>query len=318
MEAKITPSQIRFRAQCATKFGEILGVSGSIPQLGNWDPKGALKMKWDDNNWWQVDIPNPHTSFEYKYVLLHDHDPFRACFEPGMNRIFNSSQQRDTDTVIIVDVWGKRESFIARDHYKQEIRIMTFNIRFDNPNDGKFVWKNRAEKVASIIRIYRPDIVGIQEALINQIKDLEKSIGEQYKWVGWGRDDGKTAGEFCPILYRADLFTLKECGVFWLSETPEIPGSKSWDSSLPRLCTWAKFHRKATEYLQKGKEFFVFNTHLDHQSLKARNEGLKLIVSKIASLAADIPSFLMGDFNTVSGSSELIDIIEKPNPWGIF
>ena len=173
------------------------------------------------------------------------------------------------------------------------LRVMTFNIRYNNPGDGEHAWPHRKERVASVIRFHEADLVGVQEALKGQIDDLEALLPE-YAWIGVGRDDGVAAGEFSPIFYRQDRFELLEQATFWLSETPEVPGSKSWDAALTRIVTWGRFRDKTTEEM-----FYLFNTHFDHRGEQARTQSARLLLEKINALAGDALVIVTGDFNVV-------------------
>jgi endonuclease/exonuclease/phosphatase family metal-dependent hydrolase len=175
------------------------------------------------------------------------------------------------------------------------INIMTFNIRFANPDDGYNYWNNRTDLVKSMIQYHEADIIGLQEAMKVQLDDFTKML-PNYEWFGVCRTDGSTNpnpdNEFSAILYRNDRFERLDGATFWLSETPDKVGSKAWDAALPRIVTWAKFRDK-----QSGKTFFHVNTHFDHVGVKAREESAKLILEKIASIAKDAPVVLTGDFN---------------------
>ena len=173
----------------------------------------------------------------------------------------------------------------------QPVRVMSFNIRYNEPRDGLNAWKNRKQKVADVIRFHKADLVGVQEAQIDQLKDLE-SLLPDFAWCGVGRADGKYEGEFSAILFRKSRFRLIETKTFWLSETPEVPGSMGWDAAYPRIVTWAKFRDNKT-----GKIFFHLNTHFDHRGEKARVESAKLINERIGKLAGDSAFVLTGDFN---------------------
>lgn len=173
----------------------------------------------------------------------------------------------------------------------KNLRVITFNIKYNEPRDGEDAWEYRKQKVADVIRFHKADLVGVQEALIGQMRDLEKSL-PVFAWCGVGRDDGKTKGEFSAILYSKDRFKLLETSTFWLSETPEMPGSKGWGANYPRVVTWAKFYDKRAK-----KTFFQFNTHFDHQSEQARREGAKLLLKKIEAIAGKHPFVVTGDFN---------------------
>ena len=179
------------------------------------------------------------------------------------------------------------------------IAVASFNIRCPvdpPPND----WASRLPRIRTLLQKYRWDLLGLQEATVGQLNDLkrislldpESGTGD-YDSVGVGRDDGREAGEFSCILYRRDRFTLLEGGTFWLSETPDEPGTRSWDSACNRVCSWGKFWDR-----EAGRVFFFFNTHLDHVSAEARQNGMKLILERIRRIAGDLPVILAGDFNT--------------------
>ena len=138
------------------------------------------------------------------------------------------------------------------------LRVMTYNIRVDTPDDGINRWNLRKQRVFNLIQHYQPDLIGVQEGLAHQVADLQGAF-PFYNWYGVGRDDGNDKGEFSAIFYRADVFELRESGTFWLSETPDQPGSKGWDAALPRVCSWVKLKDR-----RNNQTIYHFNTHLDH------------------------------------------------------
>lgn len=174
----------------------------------------------------------------------------------------------------------------------EPVRVMSFNIRYDNPDDGADAWLNRKDFVASTIRFHKADIVGIQEGLIHQLEDLDGYL-QEFDRVGVGRDDGDEEGEFSAIFYKPVRFEPVETGNFWLSETPEVAGSKGWDADITRIASWAHFRDK-----KNNEHFYAFNTHFDHRGTEARKNSAELIVQKIAEIAGDEPVVLTGDFNT--------------------
>jgi endonuclease/exonuclease/phosphatase family metal-dependent hydrolase len=180
-------------------------------------------------------------------------------------------------------------------------RVMTFNIRYNNPQDGPNAWPHRIEMVASMIRFHKADIVGLQEALLGQLNDLQEQLPE-YTWFGAGRDDGDKKGEFSAILYKPADFELLKQSTFWLSETPNTPG-KGWDAMLPRVVTWGRFRHKESKNI-----FYIFNTHFDHRGEMARRESAKLLVRKVSEIAEDSPFVVTGDFNS-DPDSKPYDII---------
>ncbi len=173
-----------------------------------------------------------------------------------------------------------------RDH---PLRVMTFNIRYDNKRDGRNRWEFRKWHVASTIRFHRADVCGCQEVMGRQLGDLLHFLPEM-EAVATGRD-GRAGGERCAILYRKDRFERLGWATLWLSETPDKP-SKSWGSSLRRICTWIHLKDKRSQ-----EAFFVFNTHFDHRSATARKQSADLILEKMTQIAGDKPAFLIGDFN---------------------
>ncbi len=181
------------------------------------------------------------------------------------------------------------------------IRVMSFNIRYDEPRDGENAWPNRKKLVASLIRFHHVDIIGVQEALKGQLDDLSELLPD-YAWLGVGRGDGKSAGEFSAIFYRRSRFKSLESSTFWLSETPEVP-SKGWDAALPRIVTWSKFSD-----IQTGKVFFHFNTHFDHRGMRSHEESARLLLHRIGLLAHRLPVLVTGDFN-FNESSKAYEIL---------
>ena len=179
---------------------------------------------------------------------------------------------------------------------KKTINAMSFNIRYDNPGDKENGWQNRKEMVAVTIRFHKIDIAGLQEALYHQVKDLEMLLPE-YGWFGVGRDDGREAGEYTPVFYLKDRFTILHQSTFWLSVTPEKPG-KAWDAALPRIATWGKIEDTWTK-----RTFFFFNTHFDHVGETARVKSAELLLEKINELIGDHPVILTGDFNCTEKDS---------------
>jgi len=169
---------------------------------------------------------------------------------------------------------------------------MTYNIRMDTVNDGKNQWPLRKDRVISLIRHYEPDLLGVQEALPQQMADLKTGLSD-YGSYGVGRNDGRDSGEFSAVFYRHDRFELTDKGTFWLSETPDTPGSIGWDAALPRICSWIRLKDRLT-----NKDICYFNTHFDHRGEKARRESAHLILTRIQQIAGSAtPAILTGDFN---------------------
>jgi len=170
--------------------------------------------------------------------------------------------------------------------------VMSFNIRYATARDGINAWSNRHDLVRQVIDNFRPAIFGVQECLWDQGVDLREAHAE-YRFTGSGRDDGEKEGEMCAIFTLNDRYQVLDQGVFWLSETPDVVGSKGWDAALPRIATWVKLQ----DQLCDPDTLFVFNTHFDHMGSLAREKSAELLREHMATIAGEQPVILMGDFN---------------------
>ncbi|HZJ16584.1 MAG TPA: endonuclease/exonuclease/phosphatase family protein, partial [Chthoniobacteraceae bacterium] len=171
----------------------------------------------------------------------------------------------------------------------EDFRLLTFNIRYANPKDGLDRWENRREHLVKLIRD-ECDLAGLQEVLPQQRAEIAERCAE-FAVIGIGRGPGDE-GEASPIMFRKDRFAALASGTFWLSDTPETPGSHTWGNTLPRICTWVKL-RDA----KSGAAFFFFNTHLDHESQPSRVRAVELIVKRMQARNGSEPVLLAGDFN---------------------
>ena len=175
----------------------------------------------------------------------------------------------------------------------EPIRAATFNIRYDNPGDGVHAWGQRRSRVIDLIESFHADIIGLQEVTPGQYDFLREHLSE-FTFIGGGRDDGERRGEASPILFRTDRFALIDHGMWWLSDTPSVPGSRGWDAALPRIATHATLRDRTT-----NEELLIVCTHFDHRGEKAREQSAALL----AEILADEPRvLLLGDFNAVPGS----------------
>ena len=176
------------------------------------------------------------------------------------------------------------------------LRVMSFNIRYGTANDGDNAWDQRKEMVAETIRTYKPVLVGLQECLGFQAEYLVEQLPE-YKWFGVGREaDG--SGERMAVLYRPDVLNPLETGNLWLCETPNVPGSSSWNSACNRMVTWGKFYRHGDKRI-----VYFFNTHFDHRSEDARRGAAGVLAEQVKRIAGDGPSIVTGDFNARAEAS---------------
>lgn len=186
----------------------------------------------------------------------------------------------------------------------QNLQVMTYNIRYDNPRDGADAWSQRKEYLAAQVRFYGPDILGTQEALDQQVTFLEEQL-PAYTRVGVGRDDGDKKGEYCAIFFKTEVFTLLQEGTFWLSETPDQP-SVGWDASMERICTFIQVKRKKSK-----QKLWVFNAHFDHIGEEARKQSVSLILQKIEALTDPTDAVVfMGDLN-LEPSADAIQLLRE-------
>jgi Kef-type K+ transport system membrane component KefB/endonuclease/exonuclease/phosphatase family metal-dependent hydrolase len=172
-----------------------------------------------------------------------------------------------------------------------DLRVVTWNLRFDNPLDGPNVWSERSEEAMDLVRHLNPDLVGFQEALGSQVGELVDGLPD-LDWYGEGRNDGALGGELSPIFFRRRRFDPIDGGTFWLSESPDQPGSRSWGASHPRIATWLVLHDRWTDV-----DFVVANTHLDHARSETRVEQAKVLLERLFPVVAGRPLVLVGDLN---------------------
>lgn len=203
-----------------------------------------------------------------------------------------------------------------------QLRLMTFNVRYENDGDaGQRAWPRRVPGAVRMIRAERPDVFGVQEALHGQAADLWASLPD-YEFFGAGRDDGHRTGEYAGLFFRRDRFDadFTDSGTFWLSDTPEKPGSKTWGNGIPRTATWLRLVDRAS-----GRGFYVFNTHWDHRHQGSRERSARLLAERVGQRAArNEPVVVLGDFNAVERNpglstlrqeAGLIDTFQNMHPW---
>jgi endonuclease/exonuclease/phosphatase family metal-dependent hydrolase len=200
----------------------------------------------------------------------------------------------------VVTLWGLLAACVLPLHAQDEgdaLRVMSFNVRLGVADDGDNSWEHRKGLLAKTVQDFDPDLLGTQETWDFQAKYLlDRLPGRAY--VGWDRQPGSDDGEQCGILYRTARFEKLDAGQFWLSEAPEVPGSKSWDSSLPRVVTWVELRDRT----RPGGTFVFFNTHFDHRGSDARRESARLLRRRLGALGPDAAWILTGDFNCAEAS----------------
>ena len=178
---------------------------------------------------------------------------------------------------------------------RMRVRVMTFNVRFDSPDDAPDnTWAKRRDAALEVMRTHRPDVVGMQEAMAHQVEDVRRGL-PGYTFFGRPRDL-TPQGEYVPLLWRSERFDADQTGVFWLSETPDVEASKGWDADNPRIATWAVLRDR-----ESSRMFLAVNTHLDRWGELARRSGAELLVSRAAERFAGMPLVVTGDMNESYG-----------------
>lgn len=178
------------------------------------------------------------------------------------------------------------------------LKVMSFNLRYATAKDGENHWDKRRELLLDTVRREQPDLLGTQETLALQRDYLAEKL-DGYEALGVGRDDGTERGEMTAILWKKDRFEKLDAGHFWLSETPDKIGSKSWDTSLPRMATWIKLRDRRQP---DARPIFWLNTHFDHVGKIARVESAKLLRKQLLALGKDCALIVTGDFNAAEDS----------------
>jgi endonuclease/exonuclease/phosphatase family metal-dependent hydrolase len=191
---------------------------------------------------------------------------------------------------------------------REPLTVMSFNIRYGTAKDGDNHWTARRELLFDVLREHDADLIGLQEALAFQIDEIVAAL-PGYAVVGVGRDDGGRKGEYSAILFRTDRLQVAESGTFWFSDTPAVPGSRSWGNNITRIATWARFVDR------DGRGFYHFNLHLDHESQPSREQSAALLRQRIfaRSFAAD-PFVVTGDFNVGERNPALLTLVARPRP----
>ena len=193
----------------------------------------------------------------------------------------------------------------------EKLGVSTYNIyRLSDSDPDERQWNVRRDEIVRKIRALSPNVFGVQEAKVSQVRYLSQNLLE-YDWVGKGRNDGGTAGEYAAIFYYKSTYTFIETGTFWFSDTPDTPsiGGSSWGNpSNKRICTWVRLKSNKT-----NQSFYLYNLHLEngtHGQL-ARIKSTKLLGQKIDSRGNSDPFIIVGDFNAVSSSEEIKYLTEN-------
>ncbi|MFE1772742.1 endonuclease/exonuclease/phosphatase family protein [Streptomyces sp. NPDC059008] len=189
----------------------------------------------------------------------------------------------------MVAAYGSGTAYAADDG-ERPLRVMTFNLRYasdSRPNS----WAERRPVMRSLLRHEAPHLLGTQEGLYGQLRDIAADLGPRYDWVGTGRAGG-SKDEFAAIFYDVRRLAPVEYDHFWLSDTPYLIASATWGNTVIRMVTWVRFRD-----LRTGSEFYALNTHLDHLNQYARERSAALITQRLGGLDAALPRIVTGDFN---------------------
>lgn len=190
----------------------------------------------------------------------------------------------------------------------QPLNVMTFNIRYNTPRDSANAWPLRKDNAASQVLFHEVHLLGVQEALHDQVMDLKERL-KRFAYIGVGRDDGREKGEYSAIFYDSTRLKVLQSGTFWLSTEPSVPGSKSWDAAITRIVTWARFKDRTT-----NKVFGMLNTHFDHMGQVARAESARLLLRKVNELMGKLPCLVTGDFNATPDQEPVQIILNVNDP----
>lgn len=192
------------------------------------------------------------------------------------------------------------------------LKVMSFNIRYGTARDGENAWELRRGAVIEVIETFRPEVLGLQEALRFQLNELGAEM-PRYLEIGVGRSDGVEAGEYAAILVDRSRLEVLEQGTFWFSDTPDVPGSKSWGNDITRICTWARLRNRTS-----GRSFYVYNLHWDHRSQPSRERSAELLIERIVQRAVgEDPVLVTGDFNAGESNPAFRYLVE-PREVGLF
>lgn len=189
------------------------------------------------------------------------------------------------------------------------LRVMTFNVRHEDAQDtGVKSWRERMVPVIRMIREEEVDVLAVQEAFHGQVADLWASLPD-YEFLGAGRLDGKRAGEYTGLFYRREKFDLDpgNHGSFWLSDTPDRAGSKTWGNHYPRMVAWGRLRDRAS-----GRSFLLYNTHWSHRHQDSRVRASALMAEHLAAQQKDgEPAIVLGDFNATVANGAIVRLRGK-------
>ena len=187
---------------------------------------------------------------------------------------------------------------------RRRLRVMTYNVRYAS-DQGPHRWQLRRPLAQRMLAAENPDIVGMQEALYRQVRDFDQDLPE-HAWIGLGREGGSRS-EFMAVFYRRKRLDPVAFDHYWLSDTPHVIGSATWGHSNRRMVTWVRFLDRVS-----GQQFYLVNTHFDHEVRTAREKSARLVFERISKWNQEVPVLLVGDFNAVAERSRVYEILVGP------
>jgi endonuclease/exonuclease/phosphatase family metal-dependent hydrolase len=198
----------------------------------------------------------------------------------------------------------------AENRAAEELAVMSFNVRYGTADDGADAWPHRGDLALRVVGDFGPDVLGVQEALRFQLDEIGAAFPHLDE-IGVGRDDGVEEGEYAAVFFDRTRFDALASGTFWLSDTPDEPGSVSWGNRIPRIVTWVRLRDRSVD-----RTFYVYNTHWDHESQSSRERSARALLEHIARRAPADPFLILGDFNAGEDNAAFRSLLEGPTGEG--
>jgi endonuclease/exonuclease/phosphatase family metal-dependent hydrolase len=271
---------------------------GSDNELGNWNVLKANRLDCYNEEIWIKEMTLPSKVYKYKYFISNKNsvDQNSISWLDEKERTFTSDELKCSSI----------------EELRKDIKLMSFNLRYQNSIDGIHIWDNRKEVVIQIIMNNCADFVGFQEGRLKQVEYIQESLPAFYKYIGHPRSE-KEDDEQCGILYDSNKYVVRDFGTFWLSDTPNIPGSITFENTLPRIVTWVKAYKFSNLVQNIDRAYFFFNTHFDHISEDSRIKCADFFVKQIDNLiskSSEMQKVLLisGDFNAEDDEETIITL----------
>jgi endonuclease/exonuclease/phosphatase family metal-dependent hydrolase len=276
-------------------------LTGSENELGNWDLKKAIRLDCYNEDIWIKEMTLPSKVYKYKYFISNKNtvDLNNIKWLDEKERTFTSDELKCA----------------SLEELRKDLKLMSFNLRYQNSIDGLHLWDNRKEMVVKVIMNNCADFVGLQEGRKKQVEFLQESLPAFYKYIGHPRSE-KEDDEQCGILYDSNKYVVRDFGTFWLSDTPDVPGSITFENTLPRIVTWVKVYKFSNLVQGIQRAYFIFNTHFDHISEESRIKCADFLVKQIENmLSSNVEKqkvlLISGDFNAEDDEETIVTLKEN-------